>query len=344
MHIIQADLGAPKVTTKKVGDNHVLFSVAPLPNGYGMTLGNAFRRVLLSSLPGAAVTAVKVKGATHEYATLTGVQDSVLDIILNLKQLRLKKHSKSPIKLKLEASGKSGKVTAKDIKTTSDVEILNPDLVITTLDKKGSLNIELTVEKGVGYLPASSRQKANRETGLILVDATFSPVIRVRYDVTATRVGSLTNLDKLELEVKTSGSMNPEDSVKFASNILKSYFDVFNQKEEAIESDFIADAEKLAAASAAAVASPAGTPSSEESAAPVGTAAPAAAEKYTPIEILGFSPRTLNALINGGIGSIEQLTKCTPNKIANLRGFGNKALDEVADKLAEKGHKLTEEE
>ncbi len=343
MHIIQADLGAPKITTKKVGDNHMLFSVAPLPNGYGMTLGNTFRRVLLSSLPGTAVTGIKVKGATHEYATLDGVQDSVLDIILNLKQLQLKKHSKEPTKLKLEASG-GGKVTAKDIKTTSDVEVLNPELVITTLDKKASLSIELTIEKGVGYLPASGRQKTNSETGLILVDAIFSPVTRVRYDVTATRVGSLTNLDKLELEVKTSGSMTPEDSVKFASNVIKSYFDIFNQKEETIEGDFIADAEKLAATTSAVPVATAAISSGEEGATAVGTSTTSASEKYTPIEILGFSPRTLNALINGGIGSIEQLTKCTPNKIANLRGFGNKALDEVADKLAEKGHKLSEEE
>lgn len=346
MHIIQADIGTPKITAKKIGDNHTLFTMAPLPNGYGMTLGNAFRRVLLSSLPGAAVTAVKIKGATHEYTTLDGVQDSALDMFLNLKQLRLKKQSKDPSKIKLEVSNHPGKVTAKDIKTTSDVEILNNDLVITTMDKKGSLNFEMTVEKGVGYLPASARQKNNRESGLIYLDATFSPVIRVRYDVTATRVGELTNLDKLEIEVRTNGSMTPEDSMKFASNILKSYFDLFNQENEIVEGDFITDPEKLAIEiPTVATATSASKTDSDSSAAGNPTTTNAATtEKYTPIEILGFSPRTLNALINGGIGSIEQLVKCTHGKIEGLRGFGSKALDEVKDRLAEKGYKLTEEE
>jgi DNA-directed RNA polymerase subunit alpha len=341
MHIIQAEIGAPKITAKKVGDSHTLFTVAPLPNGFGMTLGNSFRRVLLSSLPGAAVTAIKIKGVTHEYSSLAGVKDSVLDMILNLKQLRVKKASKEPTKLKLSVN-KSGDVTAKDIEKNADVEILNPELVITSLDKKGTLDVEITVEKGVGYLPASARQKINKEVGLIMVDATFSPVVRVRYDVTATRVGALTNLDKLEIEVLTSGSMEPEDAMKMASNIIKSYFDLFNQKDEIIEGDFIADAAKLAAvARPAAVISAGGS----EGSVPVGdSSAAASSEKYTPIEILGFSPRTLNALINGGIGSIEQLTKCTPNKIANLRGFGSKALDEVQEKLAEKGHTLNEAE
>lgn len=340
MHIIQSEIGAPKITSKSVADNHALFTMAPLPNGYGMTLGNAFRRVLLSSLPGAAVTAVKIKGATHEYATLSGVKESVLDIILNLKGLRVKKESKGPVTLKLEAS-KEGEVKASDIKVPSDVTLMNPEYVIATLDKKGSLSMEITIDKGVGYLPAAARQKSNKEAGVIMVDATFSPVVRVRYDVTATRVGSLTNLDKLELEVLTSGSMTPEDSVKFASNVIKAYFDLFNQQDEIVEGDFIADAEKLAAAAERpTLGNPA--PASEDGAVPVGEGAKSN-EKYTPIEILGFSPRTLNALINGGIGSIEQLVKCSPSKIANLRGFGAKALDEVNERLAEKGYKLNEE-
>jgi DNA-directed RNA polymerase subunit alpha len=288
------------------------------------------------------VTAVKIKGATHEYATLAGVKESVLDIILNLKGLHVKKDSKGPVVLKLEAS-KEGPVKASDIKVPSDVTILNPDYVIATIDKKGSLSMEITVDKGVGYLPAAARQKTNKEAGVIMVDATFSPIVRVRYDVIATRVGSLTNLDKLELEVLTNGSMTPEDSIKFASNVVKAYFDLFNQQDEIVEGDFIADAEKLAAAAtkpALGGASSAG--SSEDGAMPVGEGVKSN-EKYTPIEILGFSPRTLNALINGGIGSIEQLVKCSPNKIANLRGFGTKALDEVNERLAEKGYKLNEE-
>ncbi|MFH0776094.1 MAG: DNA-directed RNA polymerase subunit alpha [Patescibacteria group bacterium] len=333
MHIIQQEIGLPKIAAKKVGDNHTLFTVAPLPNGYGMTLGNAFRRVLLSSLPGAAVAAVKIKGTTHEYTALSGVKDSVLDMLLNLKQLNLKKHSKKPTILKLEVKNRSGEVKAGDIEKNADVEILNPNLVITTLDKKGDLKMEIIVEKDVGYLPAAERQKRNKEVGLIYLDAMFSPIERVRYDVTATRVGQMTNLDKLEIEVKTNGSMDPEDSMKFASNILKSYFDLFNQKNEPVETEFATDPAKVIAA--------------EKSAEPLKkeeTVGEPTTEKYTPIETLQFSPRTLNALINGGIGSVEQLVKCSPTKIAELRGFGSKALDEVNEKLAAKNLKLEGEE
>ncbi|MCF7836487.1 DNA-directed RNA polymerase subunit alpha [Candidatus Gracilibacteria bacterium] len=332
MHIIQQEIGLPKIVAKKVGDNHTLFTVAPLPNGYGMTLGNSFRRVLLSSLPGAAVAAVKIKGATHEYSTLSGVKDSMLDMLLNLKHLNVKKHSKKPTILKLEVKNRSGEITAKDIEKNSDVEILNPDLVITTLDKKGELKMEIVIEKDVGYLPAAERQKKNKEVGLIYLDAMFSPVERVRYDVTATRVGQMTNLDKLEIEVKTNGSMTPENSMKFASNILKSYFDLFNTEEETVEEEFITDVAKVGEAEKVAASA---TPADDD----IAVGEPSN-EKYTPIETLQFSPRTLNALINGGIGSVEQLIKCNPNKIAELRGFGNKALDEVNEKLAGKDLKL----
>jgi len=337
MHIIQQEIGLPKITAKKVGDNHTLFTIAPLPNGYGMTLGNSFRRVLLSSLPGAAVAAVKIKGATHEYTALDKVKDSVLDMLLNFKQLSLKKHSKKPTILKLELKNHSGEVKASDITKDADVEILNKDLVITTLDKKNELKMEIVIEKNVGYLPAAERQKNNKEVGLIYLDAMFSPVKQVRYDVSNTRVGQMTDLDKLELEVKTNGSMIPEDAVKFASNILKSYFDLFNQKEEAIEEEFLTD--------------PAKAIKDKEDPATVSliggvddVVGEASTEKYTPIETLQFTPRTLNALINGGIGSVEQLMKCNPAKIAELRGFGSKALDEVKEKLATKNLELEVED
>jgi DNA-directed RNA polymerase subunit alpha len=339
MHIIQQEIGLPKISTKKIGDDHTLFTVAPLPNGYGMTLGNSFRRVLLSSLPGAAVAAVKIKGANHEYTTLSGVKNSVLDMLLNLKQLNIIKHSKDPTALKLEVKGRSGEIQAKDIEKNADIEILNPELVIATLDKKTDLKMEIIVEKNVGYLPAAERQKQNTEVGLIFLDAMFSPVERVRYDVTATRVGQMTNLDKLEIELKTNGSMNPEDSMKFASNILKSYFDLFNQEEEDIEAEFATDPNKVPEIEKE-IEIPTVLPAEENQS----TIGEPSAEKYTPIETLQFSPRTLNALINGGIGSVEQLVKCSPNKIAELRGFGNKALDEVEEKLAVKNLKLEGED
>lgn len=325
MHIIQEEIGLPKIKAESVDKNHAVFTISPLPSGYGMTLGNAFRRVLLSSLPGAAITAVKIDGASHEYSTITGVKDSVLDILLNLKLVQIKKHSKDPETVKLSVS-KEGDVIAKSIEHSSDIEILNPNHKITSITKKGTkLNIEMTVEKGVGYVPASLRKKNKKDIGLIQIDAIYSPVVKVRYDVTSTRVGQMTDLDKLMLEIETNGSINPEDSLKFTASILKSYFDLFLLEEEEIEPDFRSDVKTVKEKEM--------EEQEEES----------KKETYTPIEILNFSPRTLNALINGGIGSIEQLVKCTPSKLGNFRGFGKKAMTEVSDALATRGLSLMDE-
>jgi DNA-directed RNA polymerase subunit alpha len=325
MHIIQEEIGLPKIKIESSKGNHAIFSVGPLPSGYGMTLGNAFRRVLLSSLPGSAITAVKVHGATHEYSTLPGIQDSVLDIILNLKNLQIQKHSKEKEVIKLSVKT-SGNVTAKDIEHSSDIKILNPDLLITTINKKNiKLEMELVVEKGVGYQPVALRKKEEKDIGLILVDAIYSPVVKIRYDVTSTRVGQKTDLDKLIIEIETNGSIEPEDALKFSASILKSYFDLFLIEEGNIEPDFQSDFQSVKHKEL--------EEEQEES----------KKETYTPIEILNFSPRTLNALINAGIGSIEQLVKCTPNQMANFRGFGKKAMNEVADALESRGLKMTED-
>lgn len=315
MHQIQAEIGIPKIKTERISNNHVLFIVSPLPPGYGTTIGNSFRRILLSSLPGASVTGLKIEGVSHEYSTIKGVKDSVLDITLNLKLLQLKKTSSEPSTLTLNAN-KEGVVHAKDIKCPSDVEILNPDLYITNLEKGAKLNIELRVEKGVGYLPVAQRSKEGVDPSMILVDGIFSPVRKVRYEVEATRVGQMTNLDKLKLEIMTDGSITPEDALKFASNILQSYFGLFNEENAIVEPAFMSDFKQIAEKQQA-----------EEKSKP-------SQKTYTPIEILGFSPRTLNALINGGIGSVEELAECTESKLTNLRGFGKKALTEVSNALA----------
>ena len=325
MHIIQEEIGLPKIKSESLGENHVVFTISPLPSGYGMTIGNAFRRVLLSSLPGAAITSVKIEGVTHEYAAVPGVQDSVLDIILNLKELQIKKASKDPETIKLSAN-KEGEVLAKNIQHSSDIEILNPDLHISSITKKGvKLNIEMTVEKGVGYVPVTLRKKNNRELGSILVDAIYTPVKKFRYDVSHTRFGEMTELDKLTIEILTNGSISPEDALKFASSVLKSYFDLFLIEGEEVEKDFRSDRQQVKAKELQEV--------EEES----------KKETYTPIEILNFSPRTLNSLINGGIGSIEQLVKCTPSKLGNFRGFGKKAMTEVSDALGGRGLKLMDD-
>lgn len=324
MHQIQAEIGIPKIKTERISDFHAVFTVSPLPPGYGTTVGNSFRRILLSSLPGASITGVKIDGISHEYSTIKGVKDSILDITLNLKLVHFKKSTTEPSILNLNAS-KEGVVLAKDIKCPSDVEVLNPDQYITTIEKGTKLSMELRVEKGVGYLPASQRQKEAVDPGMIVLDGIFSPVKKVRYEVEATRVGQMTNLDKLTMEIMTDGSILPENALKFASNILQSYFGLFNQENVIVEEAYMSDFKKIAEKEQA-----------EEKNKP-------AQEAYTPIEILGFSPRTLNALINGGIGSVEQLSKCTESKLTNLRGFGKKALTEVSNALSTKNLTLSKE-
>jgi DNA-directed RNA polymerase subunit alpha len=324
MHQIQEDIGIPRIKTEALSDNHAIFTMSPLPTGYGVTLGNALRRVLLSSLPGSCVTGAKIEGVNHEYTTVKGVKESVLDIILNLKLLHLKKSTADVSTIVLESS-KAGVITAKDIKCTSEVEILNPGLHICTLEKGAKLKMELRIEKGVGYIPASIKQKKETDAKMIVVDAIYTPVKKVRYEVEANRVGKMTNLDQLTLEVETNGALTAEDALKFASNLLQSYFNLFNAEEIMVEEDYMSDVKSILEKE-----------KEDEASKP-------AQESYTPIEILGFSPRTLNALINGGIGSIEQLSKCTESKLSNLRGFGKKALTEVANALEKKGLTLSED-
>jgi len=324
MHIIQEDIGLPKITENKMGDFQATFVISPLPQGYGTTVGNAMRRVLLSSLPGTAVTGIKVKGATHEYTVIKGAKESVLDMMLNLKQLAVSMEGNETMMLNLKSKG--GKVTAKDIETPAGVEIHNPGLYITTLEKGVSLEMQIRIEKGVGYRPAVIG-KNNEDAELIEVDAIFSPLLRIHYLVENTRVGQRTDLDKLSVEIKTNGSLTPEDALKFSANLLESYFSIFNRDQEVVEPEFMSDFEKIAAKAK----------EEEESSKPK-------QDSYTPIEILGLSPRTLNSLINGEIGSIEQLTKCTESKLANLRGFGKKALTEVRDALDKRGLTLSNDE
>jgi len=325
MHIIQEEIGLPKSSEKKLEDFHSIFTISPLPQGFGTTLGSALRRVMLSSLPGAAVTGIKVKGASHEYTVLKGMKDSVLDIALNLKQLALSIDGAHEATLTLKPK-KTGTITAGDIDTPGGVTIHNPELYITTLEKGATLDMQIRVEKGVGYRAVVIGEDQG-DAEMIQVDAVFSPMRRIHYTVEATRVGQQTDLDKLHLEVKTNGSLTPEEAFKFSSRVLESYFAIFNVDQKLIEPEFMSDFEKIAAKAKA----------EEDSGKPK-------QESYTPIEILGLSPRTLNSLINGEIGSIEQLVKASESKLANLRGFGKKALTEVADALEKRGLALAQGE
>jgi DNA-directed RNA polymerase subunit alpha len=326
MHIIQEEIGLPKISESKLGDFHSLFTISPLPQGYGTTVGNAMRRVTLSSLPGTAVTGIKVKGATHEYDVLKGCKDSVLDIMLNLKQLSVSMEGTDALMLSLKAK-KTGVVSAKDIEVPGGVEIHNPGLYITTLEKGGSIEMQIRVEKGVGYRASIIGKQTDEDAEIIEIDAVFSPLKRIHYLVENTRIGQKTDLDKLDLEIETNGSLTPEEAMQFAANVLESYFNIFKRSQEPVEPEFMSDFEKIAAKAK----------EDEERLKPT-------KDIYTPVEILGLSPRTLNSLINGDIGSIEQLTNCSEPKLANLRGFGKKALTEVKDALEKRGLSLADEE
>ncbi len=302
-----------KVTTQSLGDNRSLITMTPLPPGYGMTVGNTLRRIVLSSIPGAAVTAVKIKGVTHEFSTISGVKESVIDIILNLKLLRVKKSSTGPAVLVLKAN-KEGKIKASQIKTPSEVKIVNPDLVVCTLEKGHSIEIEMKVENGIGYLPSSSRDKRELESEMIAVDALFSPISKVRYEVTNTRVGQMTDLDRLDFEIATDGTVSPQEVIGMSARIMRQYMTLFdtegnNKKEKAVEK---AQAE------------------------------PKREKKYTPIEALKISQRAENALINNSIGSVEELLTYTEKQLTNLRGFGKKGITEVVKALQKMDLHLSE--
>ncbi|MDP3986237.1 MAG: DNA-directed RNA polymerase subunit alpha [Candidatus Veblenbacteria bacterium] len=214
------------VTSEELSQERARITIEPCYPGYGTTLGNALRRVLLSSLPGAAITAVKINGVDHEFSSLPAVKEDVVDILLNLKQVRVKVFSSEPVKLALQVSGER-EVTAGDLATSSDVEVMNPDFKIMTLtDKKASVDMELTVQQGRGYVPVESRDKEKLDIGVIAVDAIYTPVRRVGYSVENMRVGQMTNYEKLTLDVETDGSLTPLEAVQQASQVLIDHFAV----------------------------------------------------------------------------------------------------------------------
>lgn len=282
------------------------FVIEPLHAGYGNTLGNSMRRVLLSSIKGAAVVAFRVEGATHEFTTIPGVKEDVVDIMLNLKNVRVKVHTDEPVELRLEKKG-AGTVTAKDIKTTGEVEIVNPDQVIATIDDpKKSLVMDLVVETGRGYRTIEDSSKNRLHSDMIALDAVFSPVLRVRYKVDSTRVGQETNLDKLLLTIDTDGALTPREAFEEAAAILVNQYTAL-------------------AGSTTVEAAPALGHSDEDE----------ASELNTPIEELNLTARTANALVNNDIRTVHDLVTLSEQDLRELKGFGSKALDEVKEKLAE---------
>jgi len=322
MHILHNTIGVPKITQNPTGDNAAVFTMAPLPRGYGITLANSMRRVALSSVPGTKVTGIKVKWVSHEYSTLPGIKDSIVDIMLNLKGLIVDKKELGVQWISL-SKNKAGLVSAADIKAPSDIQILNPDMYITEIDQdKLELEIEIRVEKWVGYMSNEDLKEREDDVNVLLIDANFSPVLNVKYDITTTRVGDITNLDAVEMQISTNGVLSPSDVFKFSWDMLASYFSLINEDALQVEGQFIGSIKDLLDREKEEV--------KEE----------LEKESYTPIEIMGLSPRTLNALINGNILSIEQLTKCTETKLSSIKGFWKKAMTEIRASLNERWLKL----
>jgi DNA-directed RNA polymerase subunit alpha len=316
------EIEKPKIEIVEISEDNRYgkFVCEPLERGYGITLGNSLRRILLSSLPGAAVTSVKIDGVLHEFSTIPGVREDVTDIILNLKELFIKLHGDETKVVRIETEGK-GEVKAADIITDPDVEILNPDLHIATLAEGSSLRMEITVERGRGYVPADKNKKPDHVIGVIPVDSIFSPILRVNYNVTDTRVGNVTDYDKLTLEVWTDGSIRPEEAVSKSAGIMVAHLKLFQNiagvtaEDEGEGGPFTESAED------------AGTKTMEMT-----------------IEDLELSVRSYNCLKRAGINTVAELVQKTEEDMMKVRNLGRKSLDEVKKKLGELGLSLAESE
>ncbi len=307
----------PRITHEEVTEERGLFVIEPLDRGFGYTFGNSLRRVLLSSLEGAAVTSVKIEGVAHEFTTLKGVREDVTDIILNLKSLVCLLHGESPeVEVRLEKKG-TGVVKASDIEAPADLEILNPDLEIANLSDKGRLEVTLTIGRGRGYVPAELNRGPEHTIGVIPVDSIFSPVRRVSYEVEAARVGQRTDYDKLTLDVTTDGSVAPRDAIAEAAEILIRQLAIFTDidKIEGFRDDTEAEAE----------------------------APQAHGMENFPIEELELGVRSYNCLKRVGIETIGDLVSKTETELAAIPNFGKKSIEEVSETLQAHGLTLRDE-
>ena len=316
------EIEKPKIEIVEISEDNRYgkFVCEPLERGYGTTLGNSLRRILLSSLPGAAITSIRIDGVLHEFSTIPGVRDDVTNIVLNLKSLCFKMYSEEPRVLRLDIKGEK-EITAADIITDPDVEILNPDLHLATLNEDGELHMEMTVERGKGYVAAEKNKKPDHVIGVIPIDSIFSPIQRVNYTVQDTRVGNVTDYDKLILEVWTDGSIRPEEGVSRAATILFSHFKLFQNM--------------------------AGIPEieEEEEVAPPEPEEPDASKVLeTTIDDLDLSVRSFNCLKRANINTVADLVSKTEEDMMKVRNLGRKSLEEVKKKLEEYDLTLKKEE
>ena len=307
----------PKYTP--IDEKSGVFEIPGCYPGYGMTLGNALRRVLLASLEGAAITSVKINGVSHEFSTLDGVMEDAVQIILNLKKIRFKLHSDEPVKVSLKFKGE-GKVTAKEIKCPSSVEVVNKDQIIATVtDKKTELELELEISKGLGYVPIDQQSRPEKEIGVIAIDAVYTPIQRVNYEVENMRVGKRTDYNKITLEIVTDGSITPEEAFTKAVAILIEQFSVLGGI-EVVEAGKEAEAkEEEASETKEAV---------EEEADPL---------KIKVTDLKNLSTRTLNVLEAGKIVKVKDIVKHSEEELRDLEGMGDKGIKEIKKSIGEFG-------
>jgi len=319
------DFQVPRISNESVDENRGSFTIEPLDRGFGYTFGNSLRRVLLSSLAGAAVTSVRIEGVAHEFSTIQGVKEDVTDIVLNLKGIVCRMHSDATeIEAPLVVSG-PGEITAKDIDLPSGVEILNPDAHIATLEKKTKLEVYLTIGRGRGYRPAEENKSPDQPIGVIPIDSIFSPVRRVAYNVEQARVGQKTDFDKLTLDIETDGSIDPHAALREAAEILISQLAIFTDADRVIE---LRDTGAGAALDAGLVGGAGGLG---------GPARPANAMDDILIEELELGVRSYNCLKRAGIQTVGDLVAKTESELNAIPNFGKKSIDEVIETLHARG-------
>jgi len=307
-----------KIKVEDLSDNYGKFIIEPLEKGYGVTLGNSLRRTLLSSMWGAAATAIRIEGITHEFDTIPGVKEDVIEIILNIKELVVKMFAEEPQILKLKAKGKKT-LTAADITPNINVEILNPDLKIATLNSNAKLDMEIIIEKGMGYLIAEKNKKSDQSVDNIFIDSFFSPITKVRYEVETASLSQFSNYDKLTLEIFTNKSILPDEALSKSANILIKYLKVFTKfspEDVELEGELISKEEKE---------------KSEK-------------EKILnkTIEELDFSVRSYNCLKKSNVNTLRDLINYSPMEVIKIKNLGKKSLDEIKEKITKYGFVLGE--
>ena len=311
------EIEKPNITVECPEDSSFgRFVIEPLERGYGRTLGNSLRRVLLSSLPGVAVTSVKIDGVVHEFSTVPGVKEDVTEIVLNIKGINAKLHCDGEKKVFIDVEGPC-EVTAGSILPDADVEILNPDLHIATVGAGGKLNMELTMDKGRGYIPAEQNKQSQTVIGVIPVDSIYTPVLKVNYTVENTRVGQFTDFDKLIIEVTTDGTLTAQEAVSLGAKVLTEHLNLFvDLSGDAFDGDIIVEKDDKGVSKILEMT----------------------------IEELDLSVRSFNCLKRAGINTVQDLTEKTEDEMMKVRNLGRKSLDEVINKLADLGFSLRSED